>query len=160
MRWIIFFWTAVMPFATIPAAGAAEIDGFRGIKWGAEQATLNSAEFIKVPPFKGISPDMEVYQRKNDDLRVADVEVDNINYNFRKGRLVSVNIDFKGFSVYEALMAYCKNQYGSATGSMPKNMEILTSFESPRTHALLYFQLGTPQYSFGRLFLYSRDFLN
>lgn len=160
MRCFCTFWTALFLFVSFSVAGAAEIDGFRGMKWGAGQATLNSAEIVKVPPFKGISPDMEVYQRKNDDLRVGGVEVDNINYNFRKGRLVSVNIDFKGFTVYETLMAYCKNQFGSATGSMPKNMEILTSFESPKTHALLYFQLGSPQYSFGRLFLYSRDFLN
>lgn len=160
MRCLCIFWTTLLLFATFSVAGAAETDGFRGIGWGAGLATLNSGDFTRVPAFKGITPDTEVYQRKNDELKVAGAEVDGINYIFRKGRLVSVNVDFKGFSIYETFMAYCKERFGPATGSSAKNMELLTSFESPKTGALLYIQLGTPQYSFGRLYLYSREFFD
>lgn len=157
MRRIRIFWTALALFAALSTAGAAEIDGFSGIKWGTGLTTLKSDEFTRIPAFKGIAPDMEAYQRRKDDLNVGGVEVDGINYNFRKGRLVSVNIDFKGFAIYEGLMTFCKEQFGPVTGSSAKNMEFLSSFETSKTGALVYIQLGSPQYSFGRLFLYSRE---
>jgi hypothetical protein len=160
MRWLRIFWATVLVSVTFSAAGAAENDGFRGIKWGAELATLSSAEFVRVPSFKGIAPDMESYRRQNDELKVAGVAVESINYNFRKGKLVSVNIDFKGFIVYERLLAFCKGEFGPPTGSMVKNMEYISSFESPGTGVLLYLQLTTPIYSDGRLFYYSREFFD
>lgn len=160
MRWRSVFWAIVLVFAVFSAAGAADIDGFRGIKWGTELATLNSAEFVRVPSFKGIAPGMESYRRQNDEPKVAGVEVENINYNFRMGKLVSVNIDFKGFIVYERLLAFCRGEFGPPTGSMVKNMEYIYTFESPRTGALLYLQLTTPIFSDGRLFYYSREYFD
>jgi hypothetical protein len=160
MRWLGMFWATVLVCVAFSAAGAEEIDGFRGVRWGTALATLNSAEFVRIPSFKGIAPDMESYRRQNDELKVAGVEVDNINYNFRKGKLVSVNIDFKGFIVYERLLAFCKGEFGPPVASMMKNMEYVYSFESPRTGVLLYLQLTTPIYSDGRLFYYSREYFD
>ncbi|KAF0220573.1 MAG: hypothetical protein FD174_1227 [Geobacteraceae bacterium] len=157
MRWLSVFWATVMVIVTLSAVAAAEVRGFRGLKWGTELATLTSADFVRVPAFKGIAPDMESYRRQSDELTVAGMAVENINYNFRRGKLVSVNIDFRGYFVYERLMAFCKEQFGPPTGSMVKNMEYISSFESPGTGVLLYLQLTTPIYSDGRLFLYSRE---
>ena len=160
MRWLGIFWAAVLVLAAFSAAGAAEFDGFRGIKWGTELATLNSAEFVRVPSFKGIAPDVESYRRQNDEPKVAGVAVESINYNFRKGKLVSVNIDFRGFLIYERLLAFCKGEFGPPAGSMVRNMEYISTFESPGTGALLYLQLTTPIYSDGRLFYYSRAYFD
>jgi len=160
MRWLGMFWATVLLFVTFPAAGAEEIAGFRGVKWGTELAALNSAEFVRVPSFQGIAPGMESYRRQNDELKVAGVTVENINYNFRKGKLVSVNIDFKGFIVYERLLAFCRGEFGPPAGSMMKNMEYIHMFEATRTGALLYLQLTTPIFSDGRLFYYSREYFD
>jgi hypothetical protein len=159
MRWPGIFLACVMLLATA-AAQAAQIDGFRGLPWGTELATLNSSEFSKVIAFKGIAPDVESYQRKNDQLKMDGAAVESINYNFSKGKLVSVNIDFNGFYNYESLLAYCKAQFGPVTGSMAKNLEMVSSFETPKTGALVFFQVGAPQFSFGRLFLFSRAWLH
>lgn len=159
MRWLSVIGVILTAFVALSSAGAAEIDGFRGLRWGTELSTLKMAEFTKVPPFKGIAPDTESYRRTADELVVGGIPVEYINYNFRKGRLFSVNIDFKGFFIYEKLLTYCKELIGPATASMVRNMEYITTFDSPRTGALLYLQLTTPIYSDGRLFLYSREFM-
>jgi len=156
MGWLDLFRATVLVLAAFSAAGAVELDGFRGIKWGTELATLSSAEFIRVPSFKGIAPDVESYRRQNDEMKVAGVAVENINYNFRKGKLVSVNIDFRGFLSYERVVAFCKEEFGPPASSMVKNMEYISMFEAPGTGALLYLQLTTAIYSDGRLFYYSR----
>jgi hypothetical protein len=158
MRGLFAIVASVMLLATA-AADAAEIDGFRGVPWGSELASLSSAEFGKLTPFKGIAPNMESYQRKNDSLKLEDAAVESISYNFSKGRLVSVNIDFNGFYNYESLLSFCKKQFGPVTASMAKNNEMVSSFESAKSGALLVFQAGTPQLSFGRLFLFSKDWL-
>jgi hypothetical protein len=157
MRWLSIFFATVGVLATLSFAGAEELDGFRGIRWGTELASLKSEELVKVPAFKGIAPEMESYQRKGEELNLAGTRVENINYNFRKGKLVSVSIDFKGFFVYEKLTAYCRGVFGPATASMVKNMEYISTFEAPGTGVLLYLQLTTPLYSDGRLFFYSRE---
>jgi hypothetical protein len=157
MRWLSIFWVTVLVLATVTAAGAADVDGFRGIKWGTALAALNGAEFTKIPPFQGIAPDMETYQRTGEDLIVAGLKVDRIYYNFRKGKLVSVNIDFKGYFSYERLAAYCQKLFGFPTASMAKSMEYISTYENVKTGALLYLQLSTPLYSDGRLFFYSRE---
>lgn len=158
MEWRIIFWTIVMLLSVLSTADAEEVNGFRGIGWGADISSFKGEEFVKVPAFKGIAPETESYQRKNDELKLAGSEVDSINYNFRRGKLVSVNIDFKGISAYEMLLAFCRERFGPVTATMAKNMEYVTSFESRNTGVLLYLQLGSPQFSFGRLFLYSPDF--
>jgi hypothetical protein len=156
----IFLWITILLSVTIAVAGAADIDGFRGIKWGTDFSTLNAKEFTKLYPFRGIAPEMESYQRINENLDVAGMRVENINYNFYKGKFVSVNIDYKGFFVYEKFADYCKEMFGQATSSMIRNMEYTMSYESTRTGALLYLLLTTPIYSEGRLFFYSRNYIN
>ena len=159
MRWLGVILASMMLLATT-AAHAAQVAGFRGLPWGTELSSLSSAEFSRVFPIRGIAPEMESYQRKNDSLKLDSVVVDSINYNFKKGKLVSVNIDFNGFNNYEGLLAYCEKQMGPLTTSMAKNMELVTSFEAPQTGALIVFQAGASQINFGRLFLFSNDWLH
>ena len=159
MRWLGVILASMMLLATT-AAHAAQMAGFHGLPWGTELSSLSSAEFSRVFPIKGIAPEMESYQRKNDSLKLDNVVVDSINYNFKKGKLVSVNIDFSGFYNYEGLLAYCEKQIGPVTTSMAKNMELVSSFEAPKTGALIVFQAGASQINFGRLFLFSNDWLH
>ena len=159
MRWLGVILASMMLLATT-AAHAAQMAGFHGLPWGTELSSLSSAEFSRVFPIKGIAPEMESYQRKNDSLKLDSVVVDSINYNFKKGKLVSVNIDFNGFHNYEGLLAYCEKQIGPVTTSMAKNMELVSSFEAPKTGALIVFQAGASQINFGRLFLFSNDWLH
>jgi len=51
-------------------------------------------------------------------------------------------------------------QIGPVTTSMAKNMELVTSFVAPKTGALIVFQAGGAQINFGRLFLFSNDWLH
>lgn len=158
MRWLNIMMGVVMAIlVALSSVEAAEVDGFRGLRWGTRLETLNSTEFVRVPSFKGIAPGTESYRRTGDELVVAGMPVEQINYNFRKGELISVNIDFRAFYTHERFLSYCKELFGPPTASMIKNMEYFTTFESPRTGALLYLQLTTPIYSDGKLFLYSRE---
>jgi hypothetical protein len=160
MGWIRPLLTVIMVCLCVSTAEAGKIDGFRGILWGTEFTSLNSAEFNKIPSFKGITPGMESYKRANEDLQVADTKVESVNYNFYQGKLISVDIDFKWYSAYERLLVYCRERFGPPTATSSRNLEFVYTFQSPKTGALLFFQLGTPQYSDGRLFLFSHELMN
>ena len=159
MRWIIFFWTAVLLLTIIPAADAAENDGFRGVKWGTDLAVFLESEQKSVEGHMGAVPGVEAFQLKNADLEIGGIKADGIVYSFYKGRFTSVGIDFKGFDNFEKLTAYCKKSFGPATGAVTMKLEYYASFDSPKTGAMLLYQLSMPNSSYGRLYLYSKELL-
>ena len=57
------------------------------------------------------------------------------------------------------LSAYCKKTFGPSTGSVTMKQEHYTSFDSPRTGVMLLYQLSMANSSYGRLYLYSKEFL-
>jgi hypothetical protein len=155
MGWTRTFFASLAILIFTASAGAEEIDGFRGIKWGTDISALK-AGFTKVNIFRGGPADVEAYKRASDELKVAGVEVDNISYMFRNGKLVSVAVDFRGLANFERLSAYCSKLYGPPLISVVKASKRMLSFESPETDAFLYLQISSMIYSDGRLFLTSR----
>ena len=87
----------------------SEPDGFRGIKWLTEVA--------KVDPFNtmdviGIIGDSVFYKRKKEDMHVGLAEVQDIIYEFWKGKFSSVMVRTQGLPDYLRLRDYCFAMYG------------------------------------------------
>lgn len=162
MRWLGVLWAIVMLLATHTAAGAEEIDGFRGFKWGNDLAAMSGTGYKRVEGQLGAMPGVNAFQLQNsEDLIVGGIRADGIIYGFQNGKFASVSIDFKGFNSFEKIMEYCKKIYGPVTGSVTMKQEHYVSFDSPRTGVVLVYQMSTTLVSnYGRLYLYSKELLN
>ena len=159
MRWLSLFLVLMIIVVAVTSASAAELNGFRGFKWGTELKVFLGEEKKGVEGHMGAVPDVDAYQFKNEDLNVGGVKVNSIIYSFFKGKLTAVNIDFQGFDNLEKMRAYCLKLFGPAIGSATMRTEYYAGFDSPRTGALLLYQLTLPTASPGRLYLYSKELL-
>jgi hypothetical protein len=159
MRLLNVFLATMLVLITLSAAAAEELDGFRGLKWGSDLAALRSYGQQSVEGHMGAVSGVEAYRLKNEDLNIGGIKANGIVYAFFKGRFTSVSIDYGGFDNYEKLLAYCKGVFGPVTGSASMKLEHYVSFDSPRTGAILLYQLSLPSASYGRLYLYSKEFL-
>ena len=141
------------------ASPAGDAGGFRDLSWGTELAMLQGKGFDRVPEPKGGSSRVESFRKKSDELKIGAATAEAITYNFLRGRLYSVAIDFSGYDNLQGIMAYCGGRFGKSTGSMAKEMEYFVSFASPATGALIYYQFAKHNFFVrnGRLFLFSRE---
>jgi hypothetical protein len=147
----------ILAFAV--SAGAKDMEGFRGIAWGSDIAAIQSSDPKLVEGHMGVMPGVKAFQRTEDDLSFGGIEVEAITYIFYKGKFTSVNIDFRGFNKYEKLLVYCKKLFGPVTASAIMRLEQYADFDSPKTGAMLLYQLTMQTSNYGRLYLYSKEFL-
>jgi len=83
-----------------------EPDNFRGIKWGTNINELSDMYFVE-------SQDkFKIYKRKNDKMKIASAEIDNISYFFYKKRFFTIFIQFKGLSNFQHLKSTLFQLYG------------------------------------------------
>ena len=69
----------------------SEPDGFRGIKWGTDISTLKDMTLVMT-----IDHETKRYKRNGDVLRMGEVKLDYIEYEFWKGMLYLADIGFEG----------------------------------------------------------------
>lgn len=157
MKRMIVLWTAALLLSiTLPAAASDVMEGFRGYTWGSDVKSIRSSDPKLVEGHMGVMPGVEAFQRTGEDLNVGGIKAEAITYIFYKGRFTSVSIDFRGFDNYEKLFAYCKKQFGPATGSATMRAELYTDFESPKASAMLLYQLSMQTANYGKLFIYAK----
>lgn len=147
-------------FLTIAVSAAAEdMNGFRGFIWGSNLDVIREADPSLVEGAMGTMPGVKAYQRRDEDLNFGGIKVEAITYVFFKGKLTSVNIDYRGFDNYEKLSAYCTKLFGSATATAVMRLEQYSGFDSPKTGAMLLYQVAMQTTNFGRLYLYSKQLM-
>ena len=153
------FRTAVLFFMLMSSTAMADTDGFRKLRWGTELKDFLDNESKSVEGQMGAVPGVDAYKLKGEDLIIDGIKVDGIVYSFSKGKLIAVSIDYRGFDNFEKMMAYCKRTFGPLTGSVTMKQEHYASFDSPKTGVMLLYQLSMANSSYGRLYLYSKEFL-
>jgi len=101
----------------------SEIDGFRGIKWGAEITALGDME--KVEQDKSPNRDIVWYTRKGETLTFGRAKLENIFYSFWMGDFESVWMDFKGEENFQALKQEVFERFGKVleSGELLKKTE-------------------------------------
>jgi len=101
----------------------SELDGFRGIKWGAEITALGDMQ--KVEQDKSPNRDIVWYTRKGETLTFGRAKLENIFYSFWMGDFESVWMDFKGEENFEALKKELFERFGKVleSGELMKKTE-------------------------------------
>ena len=159
MRWLIIFWTTMTLFATLSSAAAEDLNGFRGFTWGDDLEVIQASDSDLVVGMMGAMPGVQAFKRNDEELNFGGIKADAITYVFYKGKFTSVNIDFRGIDNFEKLLDYCKKLFGPANGSAILRLEQYASFDSPKTSAMLLYQMSMQTTNYGRLYLYSKEFL-
>jgi hypothetical protein len=85
-----------------------EPDGFRGIKWGTNISELNDMLVVES------GKDTLYYTRKNDKMKIGDVDIDQISYGFYKTRFFVVLVEYRGYASFTKLKKILIDQYGKA----------------------------------------------
>jgi len=137
---------------------SAEMDGFRDFKWGSNLEVMRESDPKLVEGHMGVMPGVKAFQRTDDDLNFGGIKADSITYTFYKDRFTSVSIDFRGIDNFEKLLVYCKKTFGPVTGTVVSRLEQYAGFDSPKTGAMLLYQLSMQTTNYGRLYLYSKEF--
>lgn len=92
----------------------SEPDGFRGIKWGTDIATLdpfNTMELLAmVGPFT-------YYKKIKEDLHLVNVYLDDLIYEFWNGKFSGVIMKVKGERQFQILKDYCFSRFGEGQRS-------------------------------------------
>jgi len=158
MRVLIVF-LAAMILAFAVSAAAEEMNGFGDFAWGSDLEAIQDSDSNLVEGMMGAMPGVKAFKRNDEDLDFGGITADAITYIFYKGRFTSVNIDFRGIDNFETILAYCKKRFGPPTGSAILRLEQYASFDSPKTGAMLLYQMSMQTTNFGRLYLYSKEFL-
>ena len=97
---LIAFWSATLTWGLVNAQSGrespefkpgSEPDGFRGIKWGTDITKLKD-----LTPVMTIDNFTKRYKRDRDSLRMGEVKLSYIHYEFWKGIFYLVDIGFEG----------------------------------------------------------------
>jgi len=88
--------------------GAPGLDGFRGMKWGANVSDFQGLVKLNDDPF------VQRYSKKNDQLQIGGIGLESIIYNFYKGRFMGVSIQTQGADEWNKLKHLVFDKFGAA----------------------------------------------
>ena len=97
----------------------SEPDGFRDIKWGTDIATLLGEGYL-LQNKSNFDPERHFYIKKNDNLKIGDINLGKILYIFQKNKFVGVFIvvsDKKNEGNLSKLKDYLIKSYGDCSGN-------------------------------------------
>jgi hypothetical protein len=97
-----------------------EPDGFRGLKWQTDSAALDPLHTMEV--IEVIGP-FTYYKKKQEDLQLVTVKLDDIIYEFWNGKFSGVIIKVRGNNQFQILKDYVFARFG--TGQRSKVLQEL-----------------------------------
>jgi hypothetical protein len=86
-----------------------EPDGFRGLKWQTDIATLDPLHTMELIAVVG---PFTYYKKNNEDLHLVTVPLDDIIYEFWNGKFSGVIVKVKGERQFQILKDYCFARFG------------------------------------------------
>lgn len=120
---------AVLVLAALAAAAGAvradeaEPQGFRGLDWGVDAASVEGLTLIE-------SGDSDFYVREGERLLVGQAELTDIIYGFFEGRFYTVVVEYEGFANFTMILYALEAKYGQATNSDAENFRHYWFFET------------------------------
>jgi len=120
INFILFF---LLAYAFASPIQAANIEGFRGLKWG-DPLPKEGMTFIEKNPESG---GVYSYTRDNDKLKIGAAKLERITYKFWQNKLFSVHIEYSESHNFSALLAAFTEKYGKPN-LQPGTAGILQSY--------------------------------
>jgi len=87
----------------------SEPEGFRGIKWQTDIATLDPLHTMDIIEIMG---PFTYYKKKKEDLQLVTVKLDDITYEFWNGKFSGVMIKVRGDNQFQILKEYVFARFG------------------------------------------------
>jgi len=123
----LILWSAMTPLAqdkmftyNYSFKPGSEPDGFRGLKWQTDIGTLDPLHTMELIEIMG---PFTYYKKKQEDLHLVTVKLDDITYEFWNGKFSGVIIKVRGNNQFQILKDYVFARYG--TGQRSKVLEEL-----------------------------------
>jgi len=129
----------------------SEPDGFRGLKWQTDIATLDPLHTMEVIEILGPF----VYYKKNkEDLQLVTVKLDNIIYEFWNGKFSGVIIKVRGNNQFQILKEYVFTRFGPGQRSKVLEQLNVQDFYYNGVKTRMYLKYSDIDYT-GELSMYS-----
>ena len=110
MKRTVILITLVAIAVTLSSTVIAEINGFRGMNWGADFSKVkDKMTYVATDPSYG---GMQCYINKSDELKIGGAKLRAIIYKFWHNKLCSVRINFKGYTNFAGVKEAAINKYG------------------------------------------------
>ncbi|MFZ2633340.1 MAG: hypothetical protein WA081_22620 [Desulfosalsimonadaceae bacterium] len=148
ITYLIFF-SLIINLLSFPLVCFAEVEGFRGIKWGTDFVTLTEMQYVRTDPSYG---GIKEYTKKSDELMIGGATLETILYGFWQGKFSSVLIRVKGYSNFSSLKNATFEKFGSGFQSN-RYIERYAWFGEQTTMLLNYSELLRT----GELFMFSNE---
>jgi hypothetical protein len=122
----LVFWAMALGPETTPAAppqfliynytfaSGSEPDGFRGIKWQTDVATLDPLHTMEVIEIVG---PFTYYRKNREDLRYGTADLTSVVYEFWNGQFSGVFLKVRGAEEFQKLKDYCFARFGEGQRS-------------------------------------------
>ena len=92
------------------SSALAEIDGFRGLKWGTEFSTVESQmDYARTDPSYG---GIKFYQKVGDEMKIGGAQLQTLQYGFWQNKFCGVVITFEGYSNFTAVKDATFEKFG------------------------------------------------
>jgi hypothetical protein len=158
VAWAVILWGA----AALPAQDqmftynysfkpGSEPDGFRGLKWQTDIATLDPLHTMEVIEIMG---PFTYYKKKQEDLRLVTVKLDDIIYEFWNGKFSGVMIKVRGNNQFQILKDYVFARFGPGQRSKVLEQMNVQDFYYNGVKTRMYLKFSDIDRS-GELSLYS-----
>jgi len=132
---IFFVLVLLLALLAAPGVRAAEIDGFRGMRWGSNLADLQQSKKLTLTKEGGKSG-ASLYALENDNLRFGKATLTSINYSFAKERLQGAILLFSGAKNFTAVKAEAMAKYGDSK-KIDQNGEEMYNWPGAATSIIL-----------------------
>jgi hypothetical protein len=115
----------------------ADLDGFRGMKWGAPLAEIQSTKILVLTKDNGEN-DSALYSVQNEELEYGEAKLTGIHCSFVKGKLDSVILLTKGAKDFSALKAEAFAEFGAAPKDSQQEEELYNWIKDATNLVLSY----------------------
>lgn len=114
---LVFINVSVMLASVFSNVAFAEVDGFRGIKWGTTLSSLdNTLNYVATDPELG---GIKKFTKKDDKLKIGEADLERIEYTFWNDTFCGVRIYVKGQKNFNALKNATFEEFGKGKQILP-----------------------------------------
>lgn len=134
-RFLVLFITMLAFFMPASGVNSAEVNGFKGMRWGSRLADLQETKPLVLTKDGG-KDGTSLYILQNDDLRYGKAVLTGIHYSFTKERLQGVMLLFSGSKNFTAVKNEAFSRFGKTT-QVGQGKEELYNWPGKTTNMLL-----------------------
>lgn len=131
----------LITLALAPPVCAADIDSFRGMRWGSTLADLQQTKKLLLTK-EGGKKSASLYAMEGEDLRYGKAVLDGIHCSFAQDRLVGVILLFGGAKNFAAVKAEAFARFGQ-TQEIDQKTEVLYNWSGKITNSILSYNKGS-----------------